>query len=74
MKYAGASKAMFSIKGEKDKLVMMIKDDGKGFDSSKETQGNGLKNMRKRAGEMGADLRIDSMPGSGTTIKLELAV
>ena len=35
---------------------MMIKDDGKGFDSNKETQGNGLKNMKKRADEMGAVL------------------
>ena len=74
VKYAEASKAIFSIKGEQGKLVMRIKDNGKGFDSNKETQGNGLKNMRKRASEMGAVLMIDSMPGSGTTIKLEMAV
>ena len=74
VKYAEASKAMFSIKGEQGKLVMLINDNGKGFDSNKETQGNGLKNMRKRASEMGAVLMIDSMPGNGTTIKLEMAV
>jgi signal transduction histidine kinase len=74
VKYAEASKAMFSIKEEQGKLVMLINDNGKGFDSNKETQGNGLKNMKKRAGEMGAVLMIDSMPGNGTTIKLEMAV
>jgi signal transduction histidine kinase len=74
VKYAEASKAMFSIKGEQGKLVMLINDNGKGFDSKQETQGNGLKNMKKRASEMGAVLMIDSIPGTGTTIKLEMAV
>ncbi len=74
VKYAEASKAMFNIKEEHGKLMMLINDNGKGFDSNKETQGNGLKNMKKRAEEMGAVLRIDSLPGIGTTIKLELAV
>ena len=74
VKYAEANKAMFSIKEEQGKLVMLINDNGKGFDSHKETQGNGLKNMKKRAGEMGAVLMIDSIPGTGTTIKLEMAV
>jgi two-component system, NarL family, sensor histidine kinase UhpB len=74
VKYADASKAMFSVKGEKDKLTMMISDNGKGFDITKESLGNGLKNMKKRAMEIGAQLLVDSAPGSGTTIKLELAV
>jgi signal transduction histidine kinase len=52
---------------------MMIADNGKGFDSTKETMGNGLKNMKKRASEIGAQLFIDSIPGTGTTIKFELA-
>ncbi len=74
VKYANPSRAMFSIKEEQGKLVMFINDNGKGFDSNKEVQGNGLRNMRKRASEMGAVLMIDSILGSGTTIKLELAV
>ena len=74
VKYADASKAMFSIKEQNDKLVMLISDNGKGFDRNNETHGNGLKNMKRRASEMGADLQIDSLPGNGTTIQLELAV
>jgi signal transduction histidine kinase len=74
VKYSEASKAMFSIKEEQGKLIMMIQDDGNGFDSNKETEGNGLKNMKKRARDIGAIIRIDSMPGRGTTIQLELAV
>jgi signal transduction histidine kinase len=74
VKYADATQAMFSIKEDNGKLVMLIKDNGKGFDSHKQSAGNGLKNMKKRAGELGAILLIDSMPGTGTTIQLELAV
>jgi signal transduction histidine kinase/tetratricopeptide (TPR) repeat protein len=74
VKYAEADKAQFALKEEKDKLTMLIRDNGKGFDASKEMTGNGLKNMKKRALEMGAELWIDSRPGAGTTIKLELTV
>jgi signal transduction histidine kinase len=74
VKYSQASQAIFNIKQEQGKLVMTIKDNGKGFNTNKETQGNGLKNMQKRASEMGAILKIDSEPGSGVAIKLEMAV
>jgi two-component system, NarL family, sensor histidine kinase UhpB len=73
-KYADATKATFAIKSEKDKLTMMIRDNGKGFDTNTSSSGNGLKNMKRRALEIGAQLLVDSRPGSGTTIKVELAV
>ena len=74
VKYSEASRAKFSLKGEKDKLMMFISDNGKGFDTTKAYNGNGLENMKKRAFDMGAQLFIDSTTGTGTTIKLELAV
>ncbi len=75
VKYAEASEAMFSIKEKDDKvMMMMIEDNGKGFEQNRATEGNGLKNMKKRASEIGANLEINSIPGNGTQIKLELAV
>jgi signal transduction histidine kinase len=74
VKYAGANKAMFAIKTEKDKLTMIIRDYGRGFDMNKEMLGNGLKNMRKRAMDIGAQLLVHSLPGKGTTVKLDLAI
>ncbi|HLG35708.1 MAG TPA: tetratricopeptide repeat protein [Bacteroidia bacterium] len=74
VKYADASKAIFAIKGEGEKLTMTIKDNGKGFDAAQQFSGNGLKNMKNRALEIGGQLVIDSIPGIGTTIKFELAV
>jgi signal transduction histidine kinase len=74
VKYANANKATFAIKEEKNNLIMMIHDDGKGFDLNKPTEGNGLKNMKRRANEIGAHLVINSFPGNGTTIHLSVAV
>jgi signal transduction histidine kinase len=74
VKYAEADKAKFAISGEKNNLTMMIRDNGKGFEVGKSTEGNGLKNMKKRAEEIGAKLVIDSFPGNGTTIHLSVAV
>jgi len=74
VKYAEADRALFSIKEEKNNLTILIRDNGKGFDPYKPTEGNGIKNMKKRASEIGAKLLIDSFPGSGTTIQLQIAV
>jgi tetratricopeptide (TPR) repeat protein/two-component sensor histidine kinase len=74
VKYAAANRASFSVKEEKNNLIMLIKDNGKGFDTSQSTEGNGLKNMKKRAGEIGGQLVIESGPGKGTEIQLRVAV
>ena len=74
VKYSGASKAMFSIKTEKNNLAMSISDNGKGFNANQPSEGNGLRNMKKRAEEIGAELSIETYPGGGTRIDLKLAV
>jgi len=74
VKYSEARRAMFAIKGEKNNLTMIIKDDGKGFNTESSTAGNGLKNMKQRAKEIGAEFMIDSRPGNGTMIQLKIAV
>lgn len=73
VKYSGADKATFSIKEENKNLIMVIHDNGKGFEVNRSTEGNGLKNMRKRAEEIRAQFLIDSHPGSGTTVHLSVA-
>ena len=69
-KYSEASRAEFSFNYSKNKLLLLIRDNGKGFDTSLQTQGNGLKNMLNRAKEIGATLTIESESGSGTRIEL----
>jgi two-component system, NarL family, sensor histidine kinase UhpB len=50
---------------------IVIADDGAGFDVETDRVGKGLSNMRQRASRIGADLSIESRPGS-TRITVEL--
>ncbi|MDG1276427.1 MAG: sensor histidine kinase [Algoriphagus sp.] len=70
IKYSEASAIQVSISQEKNTLKLQIKDNGKGFEESKITPGNGLYNMRKRAEELGGNLSIQSKTEEGTTITL----
>ncbi len=53
-------------------LMLMIEDDGKGFDLEKINQGMGLSNIESRALYINAKFHIDSSIGNGTTITLEI--
>ncbi len=47
---------------------LTITDDGSGFDPDAASAGRGLVNLRARASELGADVRIESATGQGTTV------
>ena len=73
-KYSDANQAYFSIKREAKILEMVVRDNGKGFDTTLMTEGNGIRNMKRRAQEIGGNLSIASYPGNGTTIHLQVAI
>ena len=52
-----------------DKMILYIKDNGKGFNSKELKEGFGLRNMRERAREIGFKLNIYS-DDTGTTLEL----
>jgi signal transduction histidine kinase len=54
-------------------LVLEIRDNGIGFDTSREYPGHlGLQSMRERVAQIGGDFAVVSQPGSGTTISVSL--
>ncbi len=71
-RHAGATRVRINMKQEPDKLVMLIKDNGKGITKTDwdETRSFGLMGMRERANSIGGKLEIKSTPGKGTTVKL----
>lgn len=73
-KHAQATEVVVSFTQENNQLRMTIADNGIGLEAGEGTAntlgGNGLRNMRMRALEMKADLRMSSTPGQGTTIVL----
>lgn len=60
--------------GRGGELVLLVEDDGVGFDAPPEGaqagEHIGLSIMRERARRIGADLRIESEPGEGTRVEL----
>jgi len=72
LKYAKCKKIKICLKRSKNEVVLIIADDGKGFDTNKKNRGIGLKNMRSRARSIGAVLDIKSIPKEGTTIEVRI--
>jgi signal transduction histidine kinase len=69
IKYSEAGKVSLLIFLSKGMPVIIIKDNGKGFDSANTVEGNGLKNMKARAAQIHYHINISSE--NGTTIQLQ---
>jgi signal transduction histidine kinase len=66
-KYSAANNCSVIISMEDDKMILVINDDGIGFEHPR--KGNGLVNMRQRTEELGGAFEIQSSQGNGTLVK-----
>ena len=71
-KYSAASEANINLEFQHPYLILTISDNGKGFDPQKIKNGNGLKNMQRRAKKIGAVYHLHTAIGKGTTITLQV--
>jgi signal transduction histidine kinase len=53
-------------------VTLIVKDDGRGFDTNVKHEGLGLHSMQERSEALGGSFSVDSAPGRGTSIKVEL--
>ncbi len=69
-KHAHASRVDVILERRDRVVVLVVEDDGIGFDAetTDRDSGLGLMSMRERAGLVGATLQIETTPGQGTTI------
>lgn len=74
IKYSCAAHAVISITLQHNKLILLIEDDGKGFDTNSIIPGNGIENMKHRAENIKANLIMESSEGKGTKILLTLNI
>jgi signal transduction histidine kinase len=72
LKYAECKTLFISVSKSKDSLELMLKDDGKGFDVNKISQGIGLKNIKRRAEMIQASIELKSDLNVGTSLNLKL--
>lgn len=74
-KYAQASQLTVSCRANNDHLMLSVCDDGIGFDPAQPTDAPphyGLRNLQRRAAELYGECRIESTPGLGTCIMVDI--
>ncbi len=68
-KHAGEdATATVRLSQDDGELRFEVTDDGRGFDAASANGSAGLQNMADRIGALGGELRVESSPGSGTTV------
>jgi two-component system, NarL family, sensor histidine kinase UhpB len=70
IKHAAARSVLIRLYKENDKIILLIKDNGKGFDVSAKRNGVGLTNISSRAEVLNGKLEIHSAPGEGCELKI----
>ena len=76
LKHAQARSVTISLRLEPRTAVLEIADDGVGFDlaAAQEGGGLGLRGMAERAEQLGGRLTVNSEPGMGTTVQVQVEV
>lgn len=71
-RHARAEHAWVEVVLEPGSALLSVRDDGLGFEARLEDPSHlGLRSMRERAAEIGAELRLGSAPGEGTRVTME---
>ena len=73
-KYSQCKNIQILLEHDGQSLVLIIKDDGKGFDVQKIKIGNGLKNIDERVFSMAGSINRITNDGSGTKIHMEVPI
>jgi signal transduction histidine kinase len=71
-KHAGAARISVLMARTPNAAVLVVEDDGSGFDRTDESDGLGLTGMRERVALVGGRLRIETATDKGTTIAAEI--
>jgi signal transduction histidine kinase len=75
VRHAAARRVTVRLDGRGPKLRLEVSDDGAGFDPADpelRSRHLGLTSMEERARELGGTLELSSVPGEGTTVRLEV--
>lgn len=74
IRHSGASELQIRVLLQGGIFTLIISDNGCGFDPSTQASGNGLSNMKRRMESCQGTYSLQTAPGSGTQVRLELSV
>lgn len=70
IKHSGVKRMIVQL----EPCLLLVRDDGRGFDGENSSAGRGLSIMRHRARLIGGSLHLRSLPGNGTTVECTFPV
>jgi signal transduction histidine kinase len=71
-RHAGCTRVEIDFRVERSRLLLRVADNGAGFDTSLESEGQGLMSMKRRARRLKGTLDLRSANGLGTTVTLTI--
>jgi two-component system sensor histidine kinase UhpB len=74
LKHAEASRVDIRVHTKGDNIILCISDNGKGFNTRRRSKGVGITNIQNRAELFNGRVEIDSSPGNGCRLKVELNI
>lgn len=77
LKHAQATKLTLQVTCLDEIVNIMVEDNGRGFDAQhymEQSQGMGLKSIQERIMSLRGEFEVDSQPGKGTTVIIDLPV
>lgn len=74
LRHAAPNRIHLALKFDARAVRFTVRDDGRGFDATKAAESGhfGLIGMRERADQIGGILNVESQPGAGTTITVDV--
>ncbi|MEJ2726558.1 MAG: sensor histidine kinase, partial [Deltaproteobacteria bacterium] len=81
LKHSGAGEIFINLTCRDGAVQLTVEDDGRGFDCEQVASGThgkgsplGISIMRERAAQFGGSFRIESQPGKGTQVMVEIPI
>lgn len=74
VRHSGASEVRLSVSQRNGEVLLTIADNGRGFDPSKTSGGNGIANLSQRLARLGGQTQTESQCGKGTTVSLIMPI
>jgi signal transduction histidine kinase len=76
VKHAQAEEVIVHLWYESNRFIMEVRDDGLGFDPQSVEQNSrmGLHSIKERVQQINGELKIDSIPGKGTRLQVEIEI
>jgi signal transduction histidine kinase len=72
MRHARARHVEVSLEETEDRVVLVVRDDGRGLENGKGRRGLGLLGMEERIRDLGGVFTIVSAPGAGAAVRAEI--